>query len=91
MNGNDPAGVESANPSSEGNPLSGLRDALTLFQRAAKEACDLGEYKLQREAEDASARLVGQIEAVQADWAARERLRSSEALHGVDQEEAKVA
>jgi len=77
MYGSDGAtGLEPAESSGADDPLQCLRDALTLFQRTAKEACDLGEHKLQREAEDASARLVGQIEAVQADLAARERLRS---------------
>lgn len=70
------AGLEPADTSGADDPLRCLRDALALFNRTAKEACDLGEHKLQREAEDAAARLVGQIEALQADFAARERLRS---------------
>jgi len=77
MNGTDhPTGVEPADASSTDDPVRCFRRALTLFNETAKEACDLGEYKLQREAEDAAARCIGRIETLEKDLAARERLRS---------------
>ena len=69
----DAAGVEPADPRSTDDPVRCLRNALTVFNACAKEACDIGEGKLQREAEDACARLIGRIEALEKDLAARER------------------
>jgi len=72
------AGLEPANPGGEDDSRErGLRDALRLFQEAAAAACTLGEHKLQREAEDAAARLFAQIRQEIEAAETRERLRSS--------------
>lgn len=56
--------------------LRDARDALRVVNATAKTACDLGEHKLQREAEDCAARLVAVIEQLQEESAACERQRS---------------
>lgn len=82
------AGVEPADSSSEGNPLVGLYAALRSFQETAKHACDLGEHKLQREAEDASARCIAHIKTIHRAFEEGERCR--EGVHGKDPEAAQV-
>lgn len=89
MNG-DSTGLEPADSSGAGDPGRRWRDALTVFNQTAKTACDLGEHKLQREAEDAAARAVGVIEALnrEAALAARKGLSRSEGVHGEDSPQA---
>lgn len=94
MNGRT-AGHEPTDTRSEADPLGGLREALSLFNRAAKAACDLSEHKLQREAEDAAGRLVARIEredflAKQASLPFSEGIRGSEGVHGEDPQNAEV-
>jgi len=75
-----PAGDE---PAVAGSPddleqcLGHAREAFRVFNATAKAACDLGEHKLQREAEDAAARIVGAIQQYEEALAARERQRGS--------------
>ena len=63
MNGSA-TGLEPANPSRE-DDIGRLYEAVALFNRAAKAACDFHEHKLQREAEDACARLISQVERIE--------------------------
>lgn len=85
MNGSS-TGLESADASGTRDPVRILRDALTVFNAAAKAACDVGEYHLQRSAEDAAARCVGQITKLEKEIG--ERLRRGEGVHGEDPKEA---
>jgi hypothetical protein len=82
-------GLVAADASHSVDSLQRVRDALTLFNATSKAACDLSEHHLQRVAEDAAARCIGLIEALEKE--ARERLRRSEAVHGQDSEAAQVA
>jgi len=84
MNG-DSTGLVATDASSPRDPVQRWRDALATFNATAKAACDVGEHKLQREAEDAAARCIGEIEREEGE--ARERLRRSESLHGQDPQE----
>lgn len=61
MNGN-PAGLVSANTSGESDFVKRRRIALTAFNECAAAAAQVGEWKLQREAEDAAARCIGAIQ-----------------------------
>lgn len=88
-------GVVATDPRGPDYLESCLRDAheaLRVFNAAAKAACDIGEHKLQREAEDAAGRLVAVIEALKQEArATRKRLAGGAPLHGEDQEAAEVA
>lgn len=86
----DSAGVESADTRGASDTVRQWRDALSAFNAAAKAAHDLGEHKLQREAEDAAARCISGIEILEAARAARERLGRSEKVHGQDPQAAEV-
>lgn len=84
MNG-DTAGLEPTDTSGEAaDQLRRWRDALTTFNATAKAACDVHEYHLQREAEDAAARCVGHIQALEREVALHER-----SLDGQDSEDAR--
>lgn len=73
MNGNS-TGLEPADAGSAAANIERWRRALTLFNETAKAACDCGEHKLQREAEDAAARAVGVIYTLELDQVQQRRM-----------------
>lgn len=77
-------GLEPTDSSSPVDPVWRRRHALGVFREAAQEAEWLGEHKLQREAEDAQARLVGEI-------AGDERRQQTLQLGRVDGEDPQAA
>lgn len=88
---NDPAGVVATDAGGPDDPEQRLRRAQDLLSRwnaTAKEACDRGEWKLQREAEDAAGRLFSHIQTLQRQ--AEEGQRSGQGVHGEDPEAAEV-
>lgn len=88
-----PAGDEPAVASSADDLEQCLRDAreaLSVFNATAALACRIGEHKLQREAEDATARLFTCVTAFEQQLATRERQRGSEAVHGQNPQNAEV-
>lgn len=87
----DTTGVVATDPRGEDDDCRRWRDALTLFNAAAKAACDLNFGKLQREAEDAAAICVREItQANQPRLALGEGVSGSQTVHGQDPEDAEV-
>jgi signal transduction histidine kinase len=84
------AGLESADAGRASDAEQRLRDALRIFQATALTACALSEHKLQREAEDASARLFQRIQEEIERKEAEERQRSSQEVHGEDPQDAQM-
>lgn len=77
-------GLESANTGGEIDHLVRWRRALSAFNEAAAAAGAVGEWKLQRESEDATARAVSEVERLEREQALQQRR-----LDGEDQETAR--